>query len=116
MQNRLKQLPLSVQKHVYEMSGMAGTICSNCPSEEYNHAMGAFLFATPEELSDFLFDHARHNLEHRISWHDVIQEAYKGAYGPQNGSRNVKPFSTVPCDPLSPNHSSSIGPVIAMDV
>ena len=77
MQNRLKQLPLNVQKHVYEMSGMAGTICSDCPSEEYNHAMGAFLFATPEELNDFLFDHARHNLEHRISWHDVIQEAYR---------------------------------------
>ena len=77
MQNRLKQLPLKVQKHVYEMSGMAGTICSNCTSEEYNHAMGAFLFATSEELSDFLLDHARYNLEHRISWYDVIQEAYR---------------------------------------
>ena len=49
MQNRLKQLPLNVQKHVYEIAGMAGTICSNCTSEEYNHAMGAFLFATPED-------------------------------------------------------------------
>ena len=28
MQNRLKQLPLNVQKHVYEIAGMAGT---NCP-------------------------------------------------------------------------------------
>ena len=27
MQNRLKQLPLNVQKRVYEMAGMAGTIC-----------------------------------------------------------------------------------------
>ena len=77
MQNRLKQLPLNVQKHVYEITGMAGTICSDRRSEEYNHAIGAFLFATPEELNDFLFDHARYNLEHRISWHDVIQEAYR---------------------------------------
>ena len=77
MQNRLKQLPLNVQKRVYEMAGMAGTICSGWRSEEYNHAMGAFLFATAEELHDFLDDHARHNLEHRISWHDVIQEAYR---------------------------------------
>ena len=76
MQNRLKQLPLTVQKRVYEMAGMAGTICSGWRSEEYNHAMGAFIFATAEELHDFLFDHARYNLEHRISWYDVIQEAY----------------------------------------
>ena len=77
MQNRLKQLPLNVQKRVYEMAGMAGTICSGWRSEEYNHALGAFIFATAEELQDFLDDHARHNLEHRISWHDVIQEAYR---------------------------------------
>jgi len=77
MENRLKQLPLNVQKYVYEIAGMAGTICSDWSSSEYNHAMGAFLFATPEELSDFLFDHARYNLEHRISWHEVIQEAYR---------------------------------------
>ena len=77
MQNRLKQLPLKVQKHVYEMSGMAGTSCPDLGSAEYNRAMGAFIFATAEELHDFLFDHARHNLGHRISWHDVIQEAYR---------------------------------------
>ena len=76
MQNRLKQLPLNVQKRVYEMAGMAGTICSGWRSEEYNHAMGAFIFATAEELHDFLFDHARHNLEHRISWSDAIQEVF----------------------------------------
>ena len=82
MQNRLKQLPLNVQKRVYEIAGLAGTICSDCTSTEYNHAMGAFLFATADELHDFLDDHARHNLEHRISWHDVIQEAYRT---PQQG-------------------------------
>jgi hypothetical protein len=27
MQNRLKQLPLNVQKRVYEIAGMAGTVC-----------------------------------------------------------------------------------------
>ena len=76
MQNRLKQLPLKVQKRLYEMAGMAGTICSDLNLAEYNHAMGAFLFATSEELQDFLFDHARYNLEHRISWYDVMQEVY----------------------------------------
>ena len=49
------------------------TICSGWRSEEYNHALGAFIFATAEELQDFLDDHARHNLEHRISWHDVMK-------------------------------------------
>ena len=77
MQNRLKQLPLTVQKRVYEIAGMAGTICPDLGSAEYNRAMGAFIFATAEELQDFLDDHARYNLEHRISWHDVIQEAYR---------------------------------------
>ena len=77
MQNRLKQLPLNVQKRVYEMAGMAGAICPDLGSAEYNRAMGAFIFATAQELQDFLDDHARHNLEHRISWHDVIQEAYR---------------------------------------
>ena len=77
MQKRLKQLPLNVQKRVYEIAGMAGTICPDLGSAEYNRAMGAFIFATAEELQDFLDDHARHNLEHRISWHDVIQEAYR---------------------------------------
>ena len=77
MQNRLKQLPLKVQKHVYEIAGMAGTICSNWSSAEYNQAVTAFFLATSEELQDFLYDHARYNLEHRISWHDVIQEAYR---------------------------------------
>lgn len=79
MQNRLKQLPLNVQKWVYEIAGMAGTCCSalTLNSAEYNHAMSAYLFATSEELGDFLFDHARYNLEHRISWHDTIQEAYR---------------------------------------
>ena len=76
MQNRLKQLPLNVQKCLYEMAGMAGTSCSGFGSTEYNQAVTAFFVATPEELQDFLFDHARYNLEHRISWHDVIQEAY----------------------------------------
>ena len=76
MQNRLKQLPLNVQKWVYEIAGMAGTICGGVNSTEYDQAMGAFLFATPEELQDFLHDHARYNLEHRISWSDVMQEAY----------------------------------------
>ena len=77
MQNRLKQLPLNVQKWVYEIAGNAGTICGSLGSPEYNHAMGAFLFATPEELQDFLDDHARHNLEHRISWYDAMQEVYR---------------------------------------
>ena len=75
-QNRLKQLPLNVQKHVYEIAGIAGTNCSDFNSTEYNRATTAFLLATSEELNDFLFDHARYNLEHRISWHDVIQEVY----------------------------------------
>ena len=77
MQNRLKQLPLNVQKWVYEIAGMAGTICGGLNSAEYDQAMGAYLFATPEELQEFLFDHARYNLEHRISWSDVMQEAYR---------------------------------------
>ena len=91
MQNRLKQLPLNVQKRVYEIAGMAGTVCpdvelekrsdtlcrGNFSSTEYNQAMGAFLFATSEELHDFLYDHARYNLEHRVSWYDTIQEAYR---------------------------------------
>ena len=51
MQHRLKQLPLNVQKNLYEITGMAGTSCPKWGSTEYN-------------------------LEHRISWHDVIQEAY----------------------------------------
>ena len=76
-QNRLKQLPLNVQKHVYEIAGMAGTNCPNWDSTAYNQATTAFLLATSEELQDFLFDHARYNLEHRISWYDVIQEAYR---------------------------------------
>ena len=76
MQNRLKQLPLNVQKWVYEIAGLAGTICGGVNSTEYNQAMTAFLFATPEELQDFLHDHARYNLEHRISWYDVMQEVY----------------------------------------
>ena len=77
MQNRLKQLPLNVQKRVYEIAGMAGTICPDLGSAEYNRAMGAFIFATAQELHDFLDDHARHNLEHRISWYDVMQEVYR---------------------------------------
>ncbi|MCY3743587.1 MAG: hypothetical protein OXH00_21445 [Candidatus Poribacteria bacterium] len=77
MQNRLKQLPLNVQKRLYEIAGFAGTNCSDFNSTEYNQATTAYLFATPEELRDFLFDHARYNLEHRISWHDAIQEAYR---------------------------------------
>ena len=76
MQKRLKQLPLNVQKRVYEIAGMAGTICPDLGSAEYNRAMGAFIFATAQELHDFLDDHARHNLEHRISWYDAMQEAY----------------------------------------
>ena len=76
MQNRLKQLPLNVQKRVYEIAGMAGTILSDVGSPEYNHAMGAYLFATPEELQDFLYDHPRYNLEHRVSWYDAMQEVY----------------------------------------
>ena len=75
-QNRLKQLPLNVQKRVYEIAGMAGTSCSGFGSTEYNQATTAFLSATSEELQEFLYDHARYNLEHRISWYDAIQEAY----------------------------------------
>ena len=82
MHNRLKQLPLNVQKRLYEIAGMAGTICSDWSSAEYNQAVTAFFLATTEELQDFLFDHARHNLEHRISWYDVIQETYRT---PQQG-------------------------------
>ena len=91
MRNRLKQLPLNVQKRVYEITGMAGTVCpdvglerrsdtlcrGNFSSTEYNQAMRAFLFATPEELHDFLSDQARYNLEYRISWYDVMQEVYR---------------------------------------
>ena len=77
MQNRLTQLPLNVQKRLYEITGMAGTNCPNWDSTAYNQATTAFLLATSEELQDFLFDHARYNLEHRISWHDVMQEAYR---------------------------------------
>ena len=77
MQNRLKQLPLNVQKRVYEIAGLAGTICSDVNSTEYNHAITAYLFATSEELEDFLCDHARYNLEHRISWYDAMQEVYR---------------------------------------
>ena len=76
MQNRLKQLPQNVQKRVYEMAGMAGTIYSDVNSTEYNQAITAFLFATSEELRDFLHDHAKYNLEHRISWYDAMQEVY----------------------------------------
>ena len=76
MQNRLKQLPLNVQKRLYEIEGMAGTICSDWSSTEYNQAVTAFLLATSEELQDFLVDHARYNLEHCISWYDAMQEAY----------------------------------------
>jgi len=50
MKNRLKQLPQNVQKRVYEIAGMAGTICSDWSSAE-QHAMGAFLFATRARLS-----------------------------------------------------------------
>ncbi len=81
MQNRLKQLPLNVQKRIYEIAGLAGTVCSDfsdvASTEEYNQAMTAFMFATPEELQDFLYDHARYNLEHRISWYDTMQEVYR---------------------------------------
>ena len=77
MKNRLKQLPLNVQKRLYEIAGMAGTNCPGWGSAEHNQATTAFFVATAEELHDFLFDHARYNLEHRISWSDVIQEAYK---------------------------------------
>ena len=77
MQNRLKQLPLNVQKRLYEIAGFAGTNCPGFGSMEYNQAITAFFLATPEELQNFLFDHARYNLEHRISWHDAIQEAYR---------------------------------------
>ena len=59
------------------MAGMAGTNCPGWGSAEHNQATTAFFVATAEELHDFLFDHARYNLEHRISWSDVIQEAYK---------------------------------------
>ena len=76
MPNRLKQLPLNVQKRVYEMAGMAGTSCGSFDSTEHNQAMTAFLSATSGELQDFLYDHARYNLEHRISWYDTIQEVY----------------------------------------
>lgn len=75
---------------------MAGTVCPDIDitpasaaklargniNPTHDHAMTAFLFATPEELGDFLFDHARYNLEHRISWHHVMQEAYRT---PQQG-------------------------------
>ena len=77
MQNRLNQLPLTVQKRLYEIAGMAGTNCPGWGSAEHNQATTAFFLATSEELQDFLFVHARHNLEHRISWHDAIQEAYR---------------------------------------
>ena len=76
MPNRLKQLPLNVQKWVYEIAGVAGTSCPDFTSTDYNRATTAFLRATSEELQDFLYDHARYNLEHRISWYDAIQEVY----------------------------------------
>ena len=113
MQNRLKQLPLNVQKRIYEIAGLAGTVCSDfsdvASTEEYNQAMTAFMFATPEELQDFLYDHARYNLEHRISWYDTMQEVYrtprqKRVYREylrsQNGSKNVDQLCNVPCVPV----------------
>ena len=81
-QNRLKQLPRNIQKRVYEIAGFAGTTCSDLNSTEHNQATTAFLLATSEELQDFLYDHARYNLEHRISWYHVMQEAYRT---PQQG-------------------------------
>ena len=54
-----------------------GTIRSDFNSTEYDHALGAYLLATSDELQDFLDDHARYNLEHRISWYDVMQEVYR---------------------------------------
>ena len=56
---------------------MAGTNCAGFNSTEYNQATTAFLSATSKELYDFLFDHARYNLEHRISWYDAMQEVYR---------------------------------------
>ena len=52
MPNRLKQLPRNVQKRVYEIAGMADTIYSDVNSTEYDQALGAFLFATSEELQE----------------------------------------------------------------
>ena len=117
MQNRLKQLPQNVQKRVYEMAGMAGTIYSDVNSTEYNQAITAFLFATSEELRDFLHDHAKYNLEHRISWYDAMQEVYgtsrqKRVYQEYLRSpewqRNVKQFSTVRCNPVCQNPLKSM--------
>ena len=92
MINRLKQLSAKVQKRVYEMAGMTGTICSDdtvkddpddtkldrghTESEEYNQAMTAFLFATPEEMQDFLSYYKRcpvHKSGHAINWNGLIR-------------------------------------------
>ena len=87
MENRLIKLPLRIQKRLYELTGNAGTICHYPKSRRNNpqrldrgeqnqvheKAFNAYMFTTDEELEDFLI-HARHNLEHRISWHDVMQE------------------------------------------
>ena len=70
MKNRLKQLPLNVQKRLYEIAGMAGTNCPGWGSAEHNQATPWVRSSSQPQknYTTFFDDHARHNLEHRISW------------------------------------------------
>ena len=105
MQNRLKQLPLNVQKHVYQIAGMAGTSCPNWGSTEYNQATTAFLVATDDKnYKTSLMTTPDTTLNTgsagTMSCKKPTGPPNRGAsivsiYGPQNGNRNVKPFSTV---------------------
>lgn len=73
--NRLRQLPLNIQKRLYELTGNAGDIYNFGREQIDNQVMTAFLIATREELEDFV-KHARFNLEYAISWYDRCQEAF----------------------------------------
>ena len=96
MINRLTQLSAKVQKQIYEMFGMAGTICYDdtvkdnpddtkldrgyTESEEYNQAIKALLFATPEEIQDFLSYYKRypvHESGHAINWNLLIRSDFR---------------------------------------
>ena len=52
MQNRLKQLPLNVQKRVYEIAGMeTGTICPDWGSAEYNRRHRSVLIRNTRRIT-----------------------------------------------------------------
>lgn len=79
MENRLRTLPSKVQIRVYEMAGMAGTICLDDTTErskEYNQAIAAFMLSTPEEMRAFLSYYRRypvHESGRAINWYGLIR-------------------------------------------